>query len=628
MLASLKQGRFFGLAIILLCFAYFVFQLINNQYATWAVDDFWFAHHIYKFKDGIPYYDFSPYKTVLGYYFLLPTMTLGHDAITPLQYTKNFIALLNAGLFALTGVWLSKYFSKSAILITLALLMFTTFVLNYSTNIRVDLLAYWLCLFSALFLLDNKFIWAGVLLGVAFATSQKIVWYLAASDIALGIYWVLIARNKKIFWGAVAFNLVFLLSVAIYLGIWSWLAGFHNVMSNVFYEAYIMFQLDTYDSTRRFFWQQILISNPFVFLLCAGFIITLFVSPRNDKLLDKRIFIATYAAVILFCLIPYKQVFPYYMLTTLPAFILLYTAFFSWLFELLQDSTPPKLHLIDSSGVWGLIAIYLFYFIYMNICFVIPPICLLIGVIPILIGLKITSTSRSTLSVATPALITIIIFFLGLLYPLTLSIQTIWRFPGNYQRSMTQLTETLLQSGGDYLAGIELIYNKNQPIPGLRHLDAPGLVYLYHPSPKLAPTMLASLDHTPDITIEKAIYALDASSVKFYLNNYRINALPDEIKNYLSTHYAHFWGSIYLYAPTVKPGKRTVDIKFSGDYLMTAKINIQLDAVTVKPHTIIKLEQGRHISNAATTYRLKLQEKNLSAQLNPTFEKDNSVVMF
>jgi hypothetical protein len=627
-LASKSHPRWtYAAGITLLCFIYFIFQLFNNQYTIWSVDEFWFAHRIYEFKNALPYRDFSPYKTVLGYYFLLPSMLLGHTALAPLLYTKHFIALLNTLFFAAAAYGLTRFFPKLSIFIALLLLISTAFVLQYSTNIRVDLLAYWLCLFSVLFLLNNQFLWAGITLGIAFLTSQKVLWYIAASDIALGLYWLFSARHKAIFWGAVLFNLALLITVAIYIAIWSWFAGLHTVLYNMFYEAYIMFQLDTYDSTRRLFWGYTLAHNPFVFLLWPVSFITLFVSPANDTLLGKRIFIVVYASVILFCLVPYKQVFPYYMLTTLPAFILLYTAFFSWMIDLLKNKSPVTLHIIGKEGLWGLIIVYCVVFLYINITFVLQPICLLIGFFALLLGIKITSNNHSTLLAATPAILFLITFFLGTIYPLVLLAHTFKESSGRYQQSMVLLTQALLQDGGDYLAGIELIYNKNQPIPGLRHLDVPALSYLYKPTEKLAKAMLASLYHTPDISIEKAIHYLESSSVKFYVNNYRIHILPPKIKDYLNANYTHFWGSVYLYAPSVPAGPQTMNIKFAGHYIVEASSIVEIDHIKIKPHETVSLTRGIHLSYAKTKYRLKLQENNVSSFLAPDYKQDQWLMM-
>jgi hypothetical protein len=611
------KKSWFGLALAAVCLTYFFFQLFYNQYAQWSVDDFWFAHGIYEFKNSLPYRDFSPYKTVLGYYFLLPTMLLGHDALTPLLYTKQFIALLNTILFAFATVRLSKFFPKFSVLAALILLISTDFVLSYSTNIRVDLLGYWLCLFSVLYLLENQFLKAGLTLGVGFLVSQKVLWYITASDIALGIYWLSAARHRTFFWGTALFNLAIFIPLIIYTAFWSGIADLHTVLHNLFYEAYIMFQLDSYDSTRYFFWSYTLSRNAFIFLIWPLSFMMLFVK-TNEALWNKRLFIIVYTAVIMGSLISYKQVFPYYMLTTLPAFFLLYTAFFEWMSNLLKDSHPP----VNKTNLWIFIFCYLILFTYIYFTFLLSSYYLLIVVLPLLLGLKMTSTTHSTLRIATPAFIGIITIFMGVACPIIILLHNIQMISRGYQKSMVQLTEILLKNGGDYLAGIELIYNKNQPIPGLRHLDVPALSYLYQPTKKLASAMLASLYHTPNITRSKAIDYLKTSSVKFYVNNYRINALPPDIKYFLNANYQHFWGSIYLYAPLIEYGDQPIHLKFSGKYRVNSITPIQIDHHAIPPNAMIILTEGMHVSHAIQNYRLVLQEDHLTKYLNPRYKTD------
>ena len=122
---------------------------------------------------------------------------------------------------------------------------------------------------------------------------------------------------------------------------------------------------------------------------------------------------------------------------------------------------------------------------------------------------------------------------MGFIYPLTLVPVKIASLNNDYQQANVQATQALLQDGGDYVAGIELIYNKTQPIAGIRHLMGPAIDYLHAPTPQLKEVMLASLYEDPDATVDTVINALKKSSVKFYVNNYRMNALP--VKKKLSS---------------------------------------------------------------------------------------------
>jgi hypothetical protein len=619
MLEKLTKNRF-GLIVSLLCLTYFFFELFYNQYAQWSVDDFWFSHVIYQFKDHLPYRDFSPYKTVLGYYFLLPLMSFGHDALTKLLYTKNSIAFLNALLFFFSAYQLKRFFSLNAVLTALVLLITTDIVLSYSTNIRVDLLAYWLCLYSVLLLLDNQFVKSGLVLGISFLISQKVIWYMAASDIALGTYWLSVACNRRIFWGAIQFNFAIWLPITAYIFFWAMFSDLHTVLHNVFYEAYVMSQLDCYDSTRFLFWSYTLQHNPYIFLMWPLSLMTLFVISKQDHLLEKRIFIITYTTVVLFFLMIYKQVFPYYMLTTLPAFLLLYASFFSWLYIILKD--PKPLQMTHPKTLWGFLIGYFLFFIFIQYTFELSFLVLSIGFISLLLGFKITSKKESTLQLIIPSAIFIITFFMGIAYPLVMLGKTMKDIPRDFQKSTVQLTEALLKDGSDYLSGIELIYNKNQPIPGLRHLDAAALIYLYHPNEKLGAAMLSSLYHTPDITTSKAITYLKSSSIKFYVNNYRIDALPPDIKRYLNDNYQHFWGSIYLYAPAIEMGLQHFNIKLSGKYQLKSADAVQIDHKIVRPNSILILTRGPHISQARKKYRLYFQETDVAPWLQNKNKED------
>jgi hypothetical protein len=215
--------------------------------------------------------------------------------------------------------------------------------------------------------------------------------------------------------------------------------------------------------------------------------------------------------------------------------------------------------------------------------------------------------------------------FIGLIYPLSLIPAKMVALNGDYQKAHIQTIQALLQEGDDYVAGIELIYNQNQPIAGMRHLMGPAVSYLYAPTPKLKAAMLASLDEDPDATITSVIQALQVSHIKFYVNNYRMHALPKKIKDYLDNHYAHWWGSIYLYAPLIAGGKQSITLQFAGDYLIdsTSQQSIEINGQQYLPNSIIHLQDKKLISNAEQEYRLKLVPASRAPFTYPVFQQDN-----
>lgn len=594
----------FLISILILCTAYFLFEIFYSYYMMLSVDEFWFTHWIYRYKSGLPYRDFSPYKTVLGYYLLLPAVLYSKS---PLIFLKNVLAALNTCCFFVSGYWLKKFFHERAVLFTLALVMSAEFVLTYSTNIRVDFLAYWFCFFSVLLLFEKKYGFAGIILGLGFLTSQKAIWYIAASNLALFITAYSHRKNLPktcgpFFSQIIIFNISIVCTLCVYIFIWSLFAGLKPVLQNVFYEAYLMYQLDWYAQARKLFWGITLTYNPFLFLFWPAALLCL-----SFKLENKIIFSQIYGASILVFLIFYKQVFPYYMTATVPAFLILYCGFFTWLFDPAEKKCfYPKLCLI-------FLIVYIGLFIWIAVNYHFP---IAYGLIPCLAAVLILKKKYQ------PILLSLGILFSSCIYPLIFYSLTFSEKAGNYQKYNLTLAESLLKQGGNYLAGIELFYDKNQPVVDLRHLDGVAINYLYAPTEKLRSTMLSSLYRTPDATIDNAIKHLKQSDVKFYVNNYRIHALPPKIRNYLDHEYEHFWGSIYLYAPLFSPHQKIISLKFSGKYQLESANSISINGQELKPNSIMSLKQGLQQCVASQGFRLKLIPEDTPIKLDESYKQD------
>ena len=152
LIERLESKRVYLWLLTIIFLTYLVLQGCYIAYAKFSMDDFWLAYHTIHYKTGLPYRDFSPYKSVLGYYVFLVPMTFFHGVLNPLLYTKAWIVLLNVGFLGGASFWMRKFFSQKAIIMSLLLVISTPTFLLYSSEIRVDLLAYWFCLISVLFL--------------------------------------------------------------------------------------------------------------------------------------------------------------------------------------------------------------------------------------------------------------------------------------------------------------------------------------------------------------------------------------------------------------------------------------------------------------------------------------------
>ena len=425
----------------------------------------------------------------------------------------------------------------------------------------------------------------------------------------------------------IRFNSATAFVIAFYIVFWSCISDWHTVINNVFHEASIMYQLDWYNSARTPFWNNILVYNPLLFFLSPLAIISLFVTFQDDKTKNLRTFVTIYTFIILACLIPYKQIFPYYIQVTWPAFIAFYAALFTWCIQLFRQ---PALQIrFHSYTLWLFLFANLVGSFYIIRTFHLPDIYLLIATIPLMFGVYITyhaclKEMRKTFIVTA----CILAFLGGIFCPLVLFLDSLKSKSNTYQLANMNAIQQLLQDGNDYVAGIDFIYNRNQPINGMRLLVGPAIDFLRAPNEKLRRVMLASLDADPRVTVDTVIAALEQSRVKFYVNNYRMNALPPRIKQYLDEHFTHFWGSIYLYAPTIASGKQVITIKFPGKYRIasSATNHVMLNGKHYAPDTMVSLAAGKQVSIANKTYRLMLVPNN-ALQFNPAFSKDNWEIM-
>jgi hypothetical protein len=617
--ASLRESpQLYYWIIGSLCLIYLVIQLGFISYEKLTVDDLWLSYHTYQFKSLLPYRDFAPYKTTLGYYVLLMPMSIFHGVIMPLLCTKAFIAFINATLLSFTAVWMKRFFSGQAIILSALILIFSQFFLNYSAEIRVDILAYWLCLISILLIFEKKLTLAGIVSGLSFAISQKALWYVLATNFALGGFWIYHACSLKMLRQIISYNLATLAIIILYIAFWAFFSDLHTVLHNVFYEAYLVFAIDSYDYGRLVLWQSILWDNSLYFLLLPLPLLSLFIIPEPDRHRGLRIFIILLAAIILFSIISYKQPFPYNMPATFPAFFVLYAAMFSWLHAIFS-SRSYQIVSIGKAGILSLLVIYLIGLICLIRYFLLPIYPFMILLIPLALGAYILYP------IGRKELFTVIIVttcITGILFPTIGFIRLLPELNGKYQKYTLNLSDAILANGGDYVAGVPLFYNKNLAIPGLKHIVLPSLVYLYHPSEKLLPVMnLPSLYLTPS-TSEQIVESLKNSAVKLYINNERLEGVPPLIKNYLATQYQHFWGSIYLYAPTVNAGKQIIKIKFAGTYKINSKKPISLQGRKLRPGTVVVLSAQDYASKASQSYRLVLIPAINLSLLKPEYQQD------
>lgn len=602
------EGTFFqrshGL-IYLIAFTYLLFEWLFIPHTALVRDEFWFAHHIYQYTQQIPYRDFIPYKSILGYYLYTLPFFFSFDALSPLYYIKKEIALINAVMLLGIGGWATKYFNSTAVLLTLGIILSSHLFLITSVDLRIDMLASWLGLISVLLIFSERTYLSGIAIGLAFLVSPKALWFWVATNI--GFIFIKKIRDLR------QFNFAGGLVLSAFVIICSCFANFHNVIHSLFYDSYIQASLTWYQHYYKACWHTILSLGP-IFMLWPLCLLSLWNTAGQSQ---QRRFILLYSTCILFFIISYQQPFLYNMVLAIPAGFLLYAEFFTWL----RSPSSPMLAMEGGAGNRGKLFLIIYSISILGLTYYLnlSKAYYLILVLPIFLKLILNGNKEFIM----PMLISII--FLGIIYPFIATMSNAYAYynAGSYQKYNILLANQLLDNNDEYLAGTPLFYKRKQHISGLDNLIGPQLDYIGTASKKVTPILLSSLNLAAK-TSSEIVNDLKQHPIKLFINNNRIESLPMNIKDYLNSQYQHFWGSIFLYAPLITPHQKTFTLKFNGIYQVSGKGKIYIDKKLAASNAKIWLPAGKHQTYNAYAYRLKFQPSINEIRLNTKFQNYHS----
>lgn len=594
---TLKKNSY-TLGLIFFCLAYLLCEYLCISYIELSADEFFFANHIFKFITSIPYKDFLPYKTVVGYYLLTPGAYLANNTLSILFNIKFQIAIINCTLIALCVKWSFRFFSQKAVLATLLLITTNQLFLIYSVDLRVDMLTSWAGLIAVLLCLSKRINMAGFATGVAFLISQKALWFVFAILSALGLTWLLFERTWQDFRKILLFTSLFLITILSYIVLWSTIAEPTKVLQSVFLEGYLQAKINWYSNSCFNYWQAILMDGPLLILLWPYTWIS-FLACKTTAEKKQHFLIGIFCTINILCVWFYKQAFPYNTVFLFPAFFLLFSNFFTWL----QAAKENKIY-INTRVLFWFSAMGTIFIVSNLIRYGIFSCYYLIAFLPTIIGLLIYYQEINLKNILFRILLCIIIIS-GITFPLVRLIHIIISNNGSYQRDMASIATELSKQDGNFFAGMPVLHDKDQAIPGLKNLIGPAIQYLYFPQKTLEPILIESLYMKPQ-TQSEIMNNLIHSKVKFYVNNSRILSLPKPIKKYLKTEFQQYLGSIYIYAPQFSYTERSIKIKFDGRYLLESSDTVYIDNKPIYPHSIAFLRNGIHTAKSASTYRLKL----------------------
>lgn len=430
--------RRFQLLLLALVAMYLSLQVIYVARLPLVMDEFAGAREAYRLVHGVPYRDFLPYKTIIGYAIQAVPAYLAETVWSRLIAIKIEMVLINSAMLAIVGVWLSRRYRPPAVLFALAIVICSSTFLERSSELRVDLLTAWVGVVSLLALMDGKPALAGAFAALSFGISQKAAFFIVASELSLLALFAHSGTRRSSVRMFLGFNATMVVGLALYVAAWSAVSELDVVLRQVFGVARDVAAIAVY-SIRWHYWRQVLIRNPAMVVVTALALWQFgrrFVSGRGT---EREIVLGVYAASMLALAASYAQPWPYFFMILWPTLLVVMTA---WM-----DAAPAM-----PAG-----------------------------------------------SIRTAGILALMIA--GVLYPL-MRIPVVMQRDNAYQRHTVEVAQSLVQPGETYLAATPLLADRAQAVERLAWVDAAGIAQLRRESPATIRDIVTSLErHPPKVVI-------------------------------------------------------------------------------------------------------------------------------
>ncbi|HTV17256.1 MAG TPA: hypothetical protein VMG12_01255 [Polyangiaceae bacterium] len=336
--------RHFRLLVLVFAGGYLLLQLRYIAGLPLVMDEFANAAHIIRVARGVPYRDYVPYKTVLGYYLLLPGLVVFASSWIAMLAAKVEIAFFTAIVMSGASFRLRRHFAAPAVLGGLLLLCTQSTFLERSSELRVDMLSALFGLVSLLAFLERRAVVAGIAAGAAVLMTQKGAYFaisLGGAAALLLLRW----RRWALFVEAVRTGLAALGVLFAYVGFWCVVGSPRVLWQSMFEGPQLIAFKDLYDLSE--FWTQTLERNPIFYALgAAGGLLLLPWRPTPRDTPSERLW--AYSLVHVALCVWHKQPWPYFFVMLIPTVWVLVVAALDR-----QLDRGPAWHL----GVSGLVVV-------------------------------------------------------------------------------------------------------------------------------------------------------------------------------------------------------------------------------------------------------------------------------
>ncbi|MAF92961.1 MAG: hypothetical protein CL674_16965 [Bdellovibrionaceae bacterium] len=288
-------------------------------------DEFQVGHFVENIVQGlVPYRDYSPYKNVLGYYFLSFFQKNFETSVDTIIFFRFFLSSIFTLCFFLLIREFRKVFGNLAAFLSHFCYFSLIFLSANTAQYRQDSLSASILCIISIFLLKNRLYWAGFLISLSFLISQKAAFWVFA--IGLSHLVTLLKsksdRTQSSLVRLLKFYALMLLPVIVYYS-WAWSisdAGKiaqDSLQSPLKMGGSLMYLKETF-----LFWKTSLKTNPIQWLLIFSaslYSLIFHIKESKSQYSELRGF-ATFLAIFMFI---NPSAWPYTFLNFLPASILL-----------------------------------------------------------------------------------------------------------------------------------------------------------------------------------------------------------------------------------------------------------------------------------------------------------------
>lgn len=555
--------RAFAVWALACALGYLALQIAYLRHLPLVTDEFDGAFDVYRLRSEVPYLDFAPYKTVVGYYLQLVPLLLGKGIWSSLFNVKYALAGLNTLLTLLAAYVARPLFSRLALALALPPWLFMSNWLERSADLRVDTLTTWPGLFSVLVLLRGRPVLAGLLCALSFLISQKGIYFIAASGVALAAGLLVRQDKRAALLDGVRFGAACLVPIGLYFGTFSLIASAAKTTRVMFMSHQAIALTEIYPNIRKF-WRMSLLQNPGLYAFAALGLIGLagrtaagFIHSSQSEARVRETQLFAYCATLTAGFIWHKQPWPYFFVLLGPTAFILCAAAVEYIARPATTRTSMVLR-------WAVIAIPL------GVALVMP----------------------------------------------VLRAPVILRESNAYQRHMVEMTAALTADGTGYIAGMDLLFDRKQSARALRRLSISQRRALDKASDEAVQAIIDELEaRPPKVLVRNERFNGMPRRVKRYLE--------DRYAQYwgnLELYAPRIAGN----RPLVLSFAGSYRVELEGK---SPDSSITVDGRELHHGDVVELAAGPHTLENPRRGRLRWQPpKDIKAQLDPRFRKPGDLI--